>query len=177
MVLSPSQKGHSSPISSEHDEYTTPRSDSVNAFPATPLLLAPPSTQTSLMTQYVNPMLYHTSTLVSRYYHVISPVARFTVFGGKIASLSGPCWPYMPALEVSIPLLCVAALDFGMPDTVVREGRVFRPRRASIWGPWTSLLLLLLHFFVLWMTSRSRVLCKIISHDPWTTWEEPSRTT
>jgi hypothetical protein len=150
----------------------------------TPLLMPPPSTFLGEI-QHRLILMHH---LASRYLGGHAGLAAFLVRLGlfllKIVSLTRPCWPYSINPRIGASLVTVAALDLGIPvattannrgrdlmpggprDSRGGEGPALRshalPSHDSSWWQWglvTSALLFLLHFFVLWLTSRFGAMC------------------
>ncbi|EFX03445.1 protein kinase [Grosmannia clavigera kw1407] len=148
----------------------------------TPLLMPPPATFLGEI-QHRTRLAQHFVLLFSRQHaEAVTFLLRITLFFLKIVTLAKPCWPFMAQWGIGAPLVFVAGLDLGLPDE--SGGRLgfqqdeapqyrHRPRpRSPFWErSWrVSMLLLALHFFILWTASHSGVLCTVNSHKPWTEW-------
>lgn len=114
-----------------------------------PLLLPPPRSRTNALQQQLIQL-----TSIDR--ATLTHATRTGLFLAKLATLARPCFPYVARPEVSVPLVLVAALDFG------------GARRAS--AGWARLLLLVLHFVALWVARRWGALCVVPPRDAWAEW-------
>lgn len=151
----------------EHPEEFVPR-----------LLLPPPRTGLAALR-------YRAAVTVLRIAHSVgldqaqvTYVARLGFFLVKMVSLARPCWPFMVNLEVSVPLVIVAALDVGvsssaaMPLVRRRSREHHRLWMTRAWGFVTSVILLVLHLAVVWLARRWEALCIAATHQStWDHWE------
>ncbi len=157
----------------------------------TPLLMPPPTTRMDqirhrgVLTWYQATHWFH--------YHAASslPFLRVVFLGIKLFSLSTVCWPYSSNLSVVGSVFVLAALDLwdsldgdqsgragsrANRDMVrVGVGLVNREDTASGANRWVSgwrrsCGLLVLHFLVLWVTSRFGLLCAAARHENWADW-------
>ena len=169
------QQGYRPSVSSDNGEPMELNGDM--PFPSSPPLLMPPPTRRGRLDRYLHVILYYTMAFMTHNYEFLSYLTRFGLMAGKLATLARPCWPYMPTLQVSGPLLCVAALDFGLPvaSPTTRPIDMTEPKfhrwLRGVRGPGTSLLLLVLHLMVIWMAGRFEALCMGMSADGWPHWE------
>ncbi|KAM0204025.1 hypothetical protein ACHAQI_010174 [Fusarium lateritium] len=138
-----------------------------------PLLMAPPTTAADALRRRVTVFIIHFMHLAGPYSQLVSYTVRLGLFAIKMTTLTRPCWPLMAQLNVAIPLVGVAALDLGLPRTtsyspVLRQdyGDYFASGPRA-WGLGMSLILLVLHFTVLWVASGWETLCMVRQHDVW----------
>lgn len=122
--------------------------------------------------------LHHISNILGLRWDLLSYTTRLGIFLLKLGTLGRPCWPYVARLEVSIPLIVVAALDLGLPtittDFAARQRQANQgglvERHPPSTGMGTSLILLALHFAVLWVARRWDALCVSVPQDDWADW-------
>ncbi|KAL8332487.1 hypothetical protein RB593_002658 [Gaeumannomyces tritici] len=140
-----------------------------------PLLMPPPTTPLEHARHQVVVAHHNLSLFLARNAAPVVSSARLALFVIKIASLTRPCWPYVVNPGVGASLVVVAGMDLAIPATVsetgpytrrllTRAGLPSRPdtrRVASLWRwDWrVSLILLVLHFFVLWAAFSHDRLC------------------
>ncbi len=136
---------------------------------STPLLLPPPRTHLEQLQHQTMLAVFRTCSLIGLQRHTVVYAARIGIFALKITTLTRPCWPYMPSLQVSIPLISVAILDLASQPNPRQSSRQLLFSSVSR-GPWTALLLLTFHFAVLWLASRWNTLCARALRDEWTDW-------
>ncbi|KAH7140092.1 kinase-like domain-containing protein [Dactylonectria estremocensis] len=175
MVISRSQDGaRSSAIASDvHEQDGVVERESFSP----PLLMAPPpGTLSSIMRSRLGSFVLRVITISGPYLPLLSYIVRLSLFLVKMASLTRSCWPFIVSSQVGIPLVAVAALDLGIPQ-LRSPLLVTRPGRRSLilsgayaWGLGTSLLLLALHFVVLWMAAESKALCATRDHEGLVYW-------
>lgn len=141
-----------------------------------PLLMAPPRSRAGELKHRLGLLLLQLSATLGINPHILGYVARFSVFFFKMTTLVRPCWPYVASLEVSVPLVVMAALDFGLP-TSLSPPNIRRPsqeivilRASFASGIGTSLVLLVFHFAVLWMARHWNVLCVAVPQGDWIDW-------
>ena len=101
------------------------------------------------------------------------------IFIVKLTSLLRPCWPYVPSVEVGLPLVIVAAIELRQPSMAAGSLIVGQERNRHSTGPrFTShplslvatIVLLGFHFGILWIASRWEVLCFKSSVSGWAEW-------
>lgn len=167
MALSRSRDGFKETI---HAEPLDDTSTDGREEPSSPPLLLPGPTTTSLSGR----LLDRTRIMVRRASHmtgitsaVIEHVFRLTLFLVKLASLAQPCWPYVPALQVSMPLILIAALDLrATSGGISYVDRARAPARAFA----VTMALLALHMSILWLSRRRNTLCMATQHEGWPDW-------
>lgn len=142
-----------------------------------PLLMAPPTTWTGDVRQRVQLGWYQIGQLIEFNGVSISLpfLVRLGIFLGKVVSLTRPCWPYMVDPWLGSVLLLLGGLDLGSTVTPPpsNSSLYLIPRRAT-WddagqnGPGfglrdvrLSVLLVILHFVILWVANRSGPLCAL----------------
>lgn len=141
-----------------------------------PLLLPPPRSRASEMRHNAYLVAMYLLSLIGVQHDVLNHLFRLSFFLVKFMSVMRPCWPYMTRLEVSVPLIMIAALDLRVPDpsTSVMARRTvageiqFGPSRFRGMG-W-SMVLLVLHLAVVWIVGRWDALCVTTSRDIWESW-------
>lgn len=134
----------------------------------TPLLLPPPRTRSEELQHKAMLAVFRTFSAIGLQRHTVLYAARISIFGLKLTTLTRPCWPYMPNLQVSIPLISVAVLDLAFhPSGQYGQQLLFNSISR---GPWTALLLLAFHFAVLCLADRWNTLCVRPPHDEWADW-------
>ena len=165
---------HDPQAASSHDE--GPTDDEGPLSP--PLLMAPPLTRGGAVRYQLEIALDRVSTVLGLRWELLSYITRLGVFLLKLGTLGRPCWPYVARLEVSIPLVLVAAMDLGLPTPTTNlamqrshsnQGGL-APRDVPSTGLGTSLILLALHFAILWTARRWDTLCVSIPRDDWAEW-------
>jgi hypothetical protein len=177
MMMSRSQESHRGSLvtpavsvsdASEHSEMHERRNSQ-----SPPLLMPPPTTTADALRRRATVFLIRSMHLAGENSALLSYALRLGLFGIKITTLTRPCWPLMVQPNVGIPLVCVAALDLGLPQMTsyspaLRQGHgddfTSGPRA---WGLAMSLLLLFLHVTVLWVASGWATLCATNEHDVW----------
>lgn len=169
MTVTRSQDGYREPSPTRRTEVTA-STDEASFRP--PLLLAPPRSRTSELQHRLSLSLFRLFSFLGLEQTMVNYVVRLSLFLFKIATLARPCFPYVPSPQVSIPLVLVAAIDFGLPGPVSSSSMVRRAsvRRSAIGGPGTSTVLLVLHLAVLWTASRWGALCVPAPRDVWADW-------
>ncbi|EGU87607.1 IKS protein kinase [Fusarium oxysporum f. sp. raphani 54005] len=177
MVMSHSQEGHPGSFvtpavsvsdASEHSEMHERRNSQ-----SPPLLMPPPTTTADALRRRATVFLIRSMHLAGDNSPLLSYTLRLGLFGIKMTTLTRPCWPLMVQPNVGIPLVCVAALDLGLPQVTsysptLRQGYGdYFTSGPRAWGLGMSLLLLFLHFTVLWVASGWATLCATNEHDVW----------
>jgi hypothetical protein len=138
-----------------------------------PLLMPPPTTAADALRRRVTVFIIHFMNLAGPHSPLISYIIRLGLFGIKVTTLLRPCWPLMAQLNVAIPLIGVAALDLGLPrvtsySPVLIQGHGdYFSSGPRAWGLGMSIVLLVLHFTVLWVASGWGTLCMERQHDIW----------
>ncbi|KND93811.1 putative serine/threonine-protein kinase iksA [Tolypocladium ophioglossoides CBS 100239] len=175
-TLVQTQDSHHDPqAASSHDG--RPRTNDEGPL-SPPLLMAPPLNRRGVVRFQIEVALHRISTTLGLRWDLLSYLTRLGVFLLKLGTLGRPCWPYVARLEVSIPLVVVAALDLGLP-TITTSFAAHRrqanhgalvERHFPSTGVGTSLILLTLHFAVLWVARRWDALCVSIPQDDWADW-------
>lgn len=172
MVLSRSQEGRrrSSIVATVRDAPEVPELNERRSSQSPPLLLAPPTTTSNALRDRLRMFLLEIVTMAGPSLFLLSYVIRLGLFAVKITSLTRPCWPFMVQLNIAIPLVAVAALDLGLPrltsyPPVSRDYFTSGPRA---WGLGTSLVLLGLHFTLLWIASGWDNFCAAPQQEEWT---------
>ena len=143
-----------------------------------PLLMAPPLTRGGAASYQIEVALDRMVTALGLSWDLLSYITRLGVFLLKLGTLGRPCWPYVARLEVSIPLVIVAALDLGLPTITtsfaMRQSQSDQSALVARYLPsagiGTSLILLGLHFAVLWVARKWDTLCVSIPRDDWAEW-------
>ncbi|KAF4977119.1 hypothetical protein FZEAL_6307 [Fusarium zealandicum] len=181
MVVSHSQEGrrHSSavaPTVTDRDASEAPELHERRNSQSPPLLLPPPRGASGAVRDKLVVFLFHLITIAGPSLPLLSYAARLGLFVVKITTLTSPCWPFMVQPNIAIPLLAVAALDLGLPQLtgyppatrpVYGDYRSGGPRA---WGLGMSLVLLGLHFTVLWVASGWETLCAAREQEGWPEW-------
>ncbi|GJN74678.1 calcium-dependent protein kinase [Purpureocillium lilacinum] len=142
-----------------------------------PLLLAPPRTRAEEVRYQTVVMFERMLGIVGIRPEFVSYIGRLGLFLLKMVTLGRPCWPYVASLEVSIPLVVVAALDLGLP-TITSAGGARRDSQTGDLvsthipsaGLGTSMILLAFHFAVLWLAQKWNALCVAVPGDDWADW-------
>ncbi|KAF4451519.1 iks protein kinase [Fusarium austroafricanum] len=138
-----------------------------------PLLMPPPTTTADALRRRATVFIINFMHLAGEHSSLLSYFTRLGLFGVKMTTLTRPCWPLMVQPHVSIPLVGVAALDLGLPrvtsySPVLRQGYGdYFSSGPRAWGLGMSLVLLVLHFTVLWIASGWETLCATREHDVW----------
>lgn len=155
MTLSKSQDGFFQP-----DQTPTDTTEGDVALPAAapPLLMPPPTTIWDDIKHSGMLSWHSTCRFYSSNAEGIVFLLRLGMFLVKMASLTRMCWPLAARLEISTPLLGVAAMDLGMPykDTLgVRQQEGSRGPQSSATSRWNwswglGGALFILHFVILW---------------------------
>lgn len=143
--------------------------------PGPPLLMAPPRRGSQELRYRFALALVQLRNSAGLSQDLLGYIGRLTIFLVKITTLIQPCWPYVASLEVSIPLVVVAALDLGLPaSSSSRQTRQLGApsfiRHFRTAGVGMRLLLLASHLAVVWMAKRWSALCVIGRQDEWTDW-------
>lgn len=136
---------------------------------STPLLLPPPRSQLEQLQHQILLTVFRACSAIGLQKQTVVYASRIGIFGLKITTLTRPCWPYMPSLQVSIPLISVAVLDLASQPSSRQYSRQLLFNSISR-GPWTALLLLMFHFVVLWLAGNWNTLCMRPPRDEWTGW-------
>ncbi|KAI0197652.1 kinase-like domain-containing protein [Astrocystis sublimbata] len=171
MVLSRSQELHPP---ADRSTLSSGRQNSPTAH--TPLLMPAPVGPLGTFSHHAALCQHHVTVFIRAHSTSISLFYRLLFFLVKVISLAKACWPFMVSLGIGLPLLGTSALDLALPSDVSRAavdgGRVrFATRTSSIWhwGWKGSVLLFVLHFLVLWSTSRWGNLC-VAAKENWVEW-------
>lgn len=137
--------------------------------PLSPPLLMPPPTsgRLSRLRRSAGFAIQSLDTVTGTNLVTIGYFTRLGIFLAKVASLMKPCWPYVPGLEVAVPLIAIAALDLRPTPGYNRE---YSGRRPSAWTLGTSVTLMVLHVWVLWCARRWGMLCVNLRQDKWQDW-------
>ena len=139
-----------------------------------PLLMPPPSTAADALRRRVTVLIIRLMNFAGPHSPLLSYIFRLSLFGIKVTTLLRPCWPVMAQLNVAIPLIGVAALDLGLPQVtsyppmLIQGHGDYFSNGPRAWGLGMSLILLVLHFTVLWVASGWETLCVARQHDIWT---------
>ncbi|CAG7563296.1 unnamed protein product [Fusarium equiseti] len=139
-----------------------------------PLLMPPPSTTADAMRRRVTVFIIRLMNFAGPHSPLLGYIFRLGLFGIKVTTLLRPCWPLMAQLNVAIPLIGVAALDLGLPQVtsyspmLIQGHGDYFSNGPRAWGLGMSLILLVLHFTVLWVASGWETLCVDRQHDIWT---------
>ncbi|KAK0385098.1 hypothetical protein NLU13_7576 [Sarocladium strictum] len=136
-----------------------------------PLLLPGPPSTTMLgrLTSTTQVAMQRVGRITGVTSATVEYVSRLSLFLVKLSSLAQPCWPYMPTLQVAIPLVVLAALDLRVSSTELTNGHHRGLRwRAII----TTIGLLTLHVGLLWVARSQDALCIVIQQeiDGWPDW-------
>lgn len=133
--------------------------------PSPPLLLEPPPENFAVVKRNLAVGLLRTCAALGIQARTILFAWRVTLFLAKLASLIRPCWPYLPKLEVSLPLILIATLDLAKTSwNPSRSGEVWNGS-----GQGVSLLLLGFHFAILLLARRWSSMCLGFDHE-WVDW-------
>ncbi|KAF4469822.1 iks kinase [Fusarium albosuccineum] len=178
MVISRSQEGRRSSFSapSVRDAPEVPELHERQSSQSPPLLLAPPSTTSNALRDRLAIFLMRIITISGPNFPLLSYMTRLGLFAIKITSLTRPCWPFMVQPNFAIPLVAVAALDLGLPrltsypPAVTQGYGDYFSSGPRAWGLGTSLILLCLHFTVLWVASGWETLCAASEQERWVEW-------
>lgn len=154
----------------------------------TPLLMPPPTTRLGRIRDG-GALAWYRTVYWLRYYAAWSgPLARLALLGLKLLSLSWFCWPYSSSIGTLLSLFILAALDVWSYPTGMAGPRSQRDMArvgfggmagyesgttgASRWmAGWRRTgTLLALHCLVLWVTSRSGMLCAAPPQGKWENW-------
>lgn len=177
MVVSRSQESRRSslvtPAVSVSDASETTEMHERRSSQSPPLLMPPPTTAVDALRQRATIFIFHFMNIAGSHSPLLCYITRLCLFGIKLTTLVRPCWPLMAQLNVAIPLIGVAALDLGLPQVTSHSPMMIQghgdyfssgPRA---WGLGMSLVLLVLHFTVLWVASGWDTLCLDIQPDIW----------
>lgn len=139
--------------------------------------MAPPLTKSEEIRYRAGIVLHSLMTPLAPTQELLIYAVRLGLFLLKLGILGGQCWPYVPGLEVGVPLIVVAALELGLPSMTAAAGarrgtgaRSLVLRYLPPLGPGTSLALLALHFYVIWVARRWNTLCVSVPTDDWVDW-------
>lgn len=173
MVLSRSQERHMSPGRSTDSRSPSPQR---RAAVHTPLLMPVPLSPMGTFGHQTVLWQHRFVALTRAHASSISLVCKLTLFLIKIASITKVCWPFMASIGVGVPLMGAAGLDLAVAsersNIIMDGGRPIYTTRVpttSYWGWKGSLILLGLHFFVLWATARGGSLCVTV-REGWADW-------
>ncbi|KAK3346589.1 kinase-like domain-containing protein [Lasiosphaeria hispida] len=159
----------------------------------TPLLMAPPTTRLEQIRHSVVLTWYRAAQWLQYNAAASGSLLRLALLGVKLYSLSWLCWPYTSNLGVLGSVLTLAALDLWTPSGEEQYGLGRRGSRGMVrlgiggmddhgyehlpsgasrwlWGWRRSCTLLAMHFLVLWVTSRSGLLCAAARPEQWADW-------
>ena len=154
----------------------------------TPLLMPPPTTRLEQIRHYGMLTWYRATYWMHHNAASSTLFLRLLLLGAKLFSLSWYCWPYSSNLGVLSSVFTLAALDLWNPSSTEASGVLgLRSSRDMIiaaasyeganpgtshwlWGWRRSCTLLVLHFLVLWVTSRAGLLCAAERPDRWAEW-------
>ncbi|KAF4120383.1 Serine/threonine protein kinase [Geosmithia morbida] len=134
--------------------------------PRLPLLMAPPRTRTEELRYRTQMYLFWFLGLIGLHEDVANRSVRMGLFIIKLMTLTRPCWPYMVKVEMGIPLVVMAVMDFRDSDVsgwlVTRHNNHGHVEFGS--PPWhrglmLSLVLLAVHFLLLWLAHSWEALC------------------
>ena len=164
----------------------SPMSSPVNI--TTPLLMPPPTTRMERVRDR-GILAWYWTTHWLQHQTSSGSFLRLALLGIKLLSLSLCCWPYSSNLGVLVSVFSLAALDVWSPRErevmvgsrgsrgMVRVGAEVAGYEgagtgANRWmsGWRRSCTLLALHCLVLWVTSRSGILCAASRRGEWTDW-------
>ncbi|KAH6647307.1 kinase-like domain-containing protein [Truncatella angustata] len=123
-----------------------------------PLLMPPPSTFGGDIWHKGVVALHSTRRFYLSNLQGVVFLLRLGIFLLKMASVARMCWPLTARLEISAPLVAVAAMDLGMPHDgaaiSAHANGLHVPRYSAslrwAWGWRISSMLLMLHFAVVW---------------------------
>ncbi|XWW92419.1 hypothetical protein V2A60_000342 [Cordyceps javanica] len=143
--------------------------------PTTPLLLAPPRSRWAELEHRVSVGLYHACQATGVETQSLVYAFQLVVFVVKTATLARPCWPYVASLQVSAPLLIVAALELLFASSPLSHvSRVSGRHHYHVGGLFqargTFAVLLALHFATLWLAGRWDALCIHGPRQEWSDW-------
>ncbi|PFH58828.1 hypothetical protein XA68_13175 [Ophiocordyceps unilateralis] len=161
------------PLATDH-VHGRPMSASGERF-SPPLLMAPPRTGTEEVRYQIRMAAHRLVMALGIRRDMVIFLARLGLFLLKLGTLARPCWPLVASPQMSIPLIVVAAFDLGRgtDSPATRRRRLNRgflldftlfPLNS------TSLVLLVLHFIVLWLASRWSALCVSAPSNDWAQW-------
>jgi serine/threonine protein kinase len=156
MVVSRSQDGFPPERSSDILSQRISLAQHPPAVINTPLLPAPPTTLSSTIEQRLRLMYHDVMRFNHEYTEMLLFFGRLGLFFAKVASLTKPCWPYMVNLQLGGALVTIAAVDLSLSRQPV----------SPLSGWRASVVLLVLHFLVLWAASRWGTVCAEI-RDEW----------
>jgi len=148
----------------------------------TPLLMPPPTTPLGQIRDGGFLAWYRATHWL--HYHAAwsGSFLRLALLGIKLLSLSWCCWPYTSNLSILISIFALAALDVWSPSDrgaagMLRVGAGMAGYEGAATGAsrlmsgWRrSCTLLALHCLVLWVTSRSGMLCAAPPRGRWQDW-------
>ncbi|KAK0725207.1 kinase-like domain-containing protein [Lasiosphaeris hirsuta] len=159
----------------------------------TPLLMPPPTTRLEQI-RHSGVLTWYRAARWLQYNATASgSLFRLVLLGVKLYSLSWLCWPYTSNLGVLGSVFVLAALDLWTPSGEEQYGLGRRGSRGMVgmgiggmgdlghehlpagagrwlWGWRRSCTLLAMHFLVLWVTSRSGLLCAAARPEQWADW-------
>ncbi|OAA73399.1 protein kinase [Cordyceps fumosorosea ARSEF 2679] len=142
--------------------------------PTTPLLLAPPRSLWADIEHRVSVALYYVCWAIGVEMQSLVYAFQLAVFVVKAATLLRPCWPYVASLQVSAPLLVVAALELLFASSPVTHGNRLHGEHYHIGGLFqargTGTMLLAFHFATLWLAGRWDALCVHGPRQGWAEW-------
>lgn len=122
----------------------------------TRLLLPAPRTRLGKMEDYVGDLVTRVSEVTGVPIRTFRFCFKLGLFLFKLKALSKPCWPFLPSLEVGVPLIIIAALDLAWPATNrPSQGRFL----VNDSGIGLSIVLLGLHVASLWLAQGWDSLC------------------
>ena len=174
--------------------HPSPRAGSSPPTQGTPLLMPPPTTRIGQIQQRGILVHYRAKQWLRANADSPGSFLRLAFLGVKLASLSWICWPYSFRSGILGSVFALAALDLWSPmggrqapnfpggprggRSMVRSGPGGSSGRESSavgvrrWssGWWRSCTLLVLHFFVIWMTSHFGQLCAAGHPEKWRDW-------
>ncbi|KAI1202713.1 kinase-like domain-containing protein [Nemania serpens] len=175
MVLSRSQERPASP---DRSSFASSPGPQPSPTAHTPLLMPAPAGPMGTFSHQAILFRHRIATFSRAHAASISLILKFALFLIKITSLTRVCWPYTVSLGIGISLVTAAGLDLAVASeaqassTTMDGGRpryITRISAAWRWGWKGSLILLALHFFALWATSRWGNLC-VVPREGWVDW-------
>jgi hypothetical protein len=157
---------HALTLSRSRDHYREPAPDvhqSFDTLDTSRLLMPPPSTTAETIRRnffYLLSSLAEVLNLANVWF-----LARVGIFVIKLVALHRSCWPFMATLEVSVPLLLLAALDLRFPGTSPLVSQQVDSSRQSFYhaivGGAISLGLFWVHFAAIYGATTRNVLCVV----------------